>query len=100
MTLLPSRRDPWPLAACAALAELRPIVTGPEVESLPDLPQLCRRGRIGYARSHGHGPDRCGPARTRPDCLVRLRAVFRPETAAAVMATAVSPTAPGRVPVA
>lgn len=40
VVLLPSRRDPWPLAAAEAIVAGRPLVLGPGVGSAPDLARL------------------------------------------------------------
>ncbi len=94
--LIPSRRDPWPLVACEALVGLRPIVVGPGVGSLPDLQQVA--GKAVAAMPTATPGDLIDAVRRAKGRAVPpgLRAAFRPEAVAAVMATAARSAASAR----
>ncbi len=98
--LIPSRRDPWPLVACEALVGLRPIVLGPGVGSIPDLQQMA--GKAVAAMSEATPRDLVDAAMRAKghSAPPGLRTAFRPETVAAVMATAARSVASAGEPVA
>jgi glycosyltransferase involved in cell wall biosynthesis len=82
VVLLPSRRDPWPLAACEALVSRRPLVVGAGVGSFPDLRALAGDGVVRMDSQDVHGlVDAAILARSQsvPDYL---RAALTPEASA------------------
>jgi glycosyltransferase involved in cell wall biosynthesis len=93
VVLLPSRRDPWPLAACEALVARRPLVLGTGVGSRPDLETLVGDGVVPM-----RSPDVDGllaASRAARTCHVPdgMRAAFTPQSSAEAMVAAVAEAA-------
>lgn len=92
VVLLPSRRDPWPLAACEALVARRPLVAGPGVGSVADLCKIAGDAVVAMADDN---PATLTVAATRARGRVvadHLRCAFSPECTATSMAAAIRTT--------
>lgn len=86
VVLLPSRRDPWPLAACEALVSRRTLVLGPGVGSFQELRALAPDAVVRMASDNVTDLLDAAVAARAGDVPTWLRSAFLPEVSARTMA--------------
>ncbi len=91
VVLLPSRRDPWPLAACEALVARRPIVVGPGVGSYEDLRSVANGAVVRMDSEDASSLVSAAVAARAQSAPGALRTAFSPQTSAATMASRLVP---------
>lgn len=87
--LLPSRRDPWPLAACESLISRRPLVVGDGVGSRSDLAALAGDAVVTMRGHTAAGLVEAAERARRQVVPERLRWAFTPEQSASAMAASI-----------
>ena len=89
VVLLPSRRDPWPLAACEALVSRRPLVAGQGVGSVPDLRALAGSAVVSMRSQDAAGLVQAAHFAKVERVQEHLRYAFSPDTSALKMARSI-----------
>jgi glycosyltransferase involved in cell wall biosynthesis len=89
VVLLPSRRDPWPLAGCEALISRRPLIAGQGVGSVRDLQALAGDAVIAMRSQDAAGLLQAATIARSRHVGEDLRLAFTPEASAAKIASAV-----------
>lgn len=89
VVLLPSQRDPWPLAACEALVSRRPLVVGRGVGSLPDLLTLAGDAVVPMASQDVQSLVEAARRARRRVVPAGLRTAFTSEASADAMVAAI-----------
>jgi glycosyltransferase involved in cell wall biosynthesis len=86
VVLLPSMRDPWPLAACEALVSRRPLVVGQGVGSTPDLRALAGSAVVSMQSQDAAGLVQAARVAKAQHVSEDLRHAFSPDASALKMA--------------
>jgi glycosyltransferase involved in cell wall biosynthesis len=89
VVLLPSRRDPWPLAAAEALVSRRSLVVGAGVGSFPDLRALAAQAVVRMVSQDATSLLEAARVARSQKVPAHLRSCLTPEASAMAMAAGV-----------